>query len=387
MAALASFRQSLQPHPMNQTKNGRAEILVVGAGPVGLTAAIELQRRGFQPRIIDKAEGPAGESRAFGIHARTLEIFEPAGITEKIIAAGNRVNGSELHDRNGEFMSINFNLTRQKYNYVIMLPQSQTERILQDHLNSHGIEVEWNTPLESLKASGPDNSEKSITCVIAGEESRFEFVIGCDGAHSHVREEIGIGFIGESYPHDWGLVDVHFRNEIPTDRIRVKLFGNDVLAYFPLEKQFGRFVFSRTEIMDIVNEEVDVTEIAWQSSFRISHRIVERYQQGNVLLAGDAAHVHSPMGGRGMNLGIEDAATLAWLIENDQVENYTSMRLPLGKKVLRLTHTQTRSITSGNSLTRFVNRRILPLLMKFKFIQRIAFRTISGSNTRRPEWL
>jgi 2-polyprenyl-6-methoxyphenol hydroxylase-like FAD-dependent oxidoreductase len=365
----------------------KKKILIVGAGPVGLTAAIELTRRGFQLRIIDKATGPAGESRAFGIHARTLEIFEPAGITPLLLNAGNRVNRSVFHDATGEYMRINFNLVRQKYNFVIMLPQSKTERILEQHLNSQGIQVEWNTGLDSFAPESLENTDGLVQCVVAGESAAYDLVIGSDGAHSTVRERLGIGFDGKLYPHDWELVDVRFSAERPIDEIRIKHFGNNVLAYFPLEKNLGRFVFSGPDIMDVVKQELNDVEIVWQSSFRISHRIVETYQRGNVFLAGDAAHIHSPMGGRGMNLGIEDAATLAWLIENAATDRYTSLRLPLGKKVLKLTHRQTRSITSGGGVDHFLNRRIVPLLMKTKLVQRMFFRMISGANTPRPEWL
>ena len=139
--------------------------------------------------------------------------------------------------------------------------------------------------------------------------------------------------------------------------------------------------------MEVVRDEVDVEQVVWESNFRISHRIVESYQRGNVFLAGDAAHIHSPVGGRGMNLGIEDAATLAWLIETGQTERYTKLRKPIGQSVLRFTNAQTRQLTSTNPLVHFALRRIAPIVMKSKTMQRFAFRRITGASTPRPAWL
>jgi 2-polyprenyl-6-methoxyphenol hydroxylase-like FAD-dependent oxidoreductase len=369
---------------MATSESSQPSILIAGAGPVGLTAAIELARRGFTPQIIDAASGPAGESRAFGIHARTLEIFELAGITETLLSAGNRVHRSVFYDDRGEFMRIEFSLARQKYNFALMLPQSETEKILLSALQTREIDVEWDTPLDDFRIH-----ENEIQCTIAGSvDSRpYDILIGCDGSRSTVRKTLGIGFAGKVYEHDWQLVDVRLKNQRPTDEIRIKTTGNQVLAYFPLSPDLGRFVFSGPDVLEAVSNDVEIAEVIWQSDFRISHRIVETYQQGNVFLAGDAAHVHSPVGGRGMNLGIEDAATLAWLIENNQTARYTSMRKPIGQAVLRFTDQQTRQITSGNPLLRFARRYVAPILMKSKMLQRFVFGHLSGANTPRPPWL
>ncbi len=362
----------------------RPNILIVGAGPVGLTAAIELKRRGFHPRIIDRAEGPAGESRAFGIHARTLEIFQPAGITETLLKKGNKVRGAVIGDDHGPFLRLDFSLVQQKYNFVLILPQSETERVLLSALQKSGVEVQWRTALEDFQVH-----QEHIDCRIEydAEPAPYDIVIGCDGAHSTVREKLGIGFHGQTYPHDWQLADVRFRGTRPADQLRVKTVAPDILAYFPLSANSGRFVGSTPDLLEAIEKEVDVDEVLWQSNFRIAHRIVESYQKGRVFLAGDAAHIHSPIGGRGMNLGIEDAATLAWLIETDQTQRYTSMRKPIGQSVLQFTNSQTRQLTSTNPVLRFALRRVGPLVMKSTAMQRFAFRRISGANTPKPPWL
>ncbi len=360
------------------------EILVVGAGPVGMTAALELSRRGFRPRIIDEAAGPVEESRALGIHARTLEILEPSGVTPRLVEEGYRVRRSVFCDERGDYMQIDFTLSKQKYNCALILRQSRTEEILSSALQDRDIEVEWNTPLVDFA-----DLDERIECQIgeAPKRQAFDIVIGCDGSRSTVRETLGIGFAGKTYEHDWPLADIRFRGERPTDELRIRTTDDQLLAYFPLSPSSGRFVYSGLGLMEAIEEEVEIEEVLWQSDFRISHRIVDTYQRGKVFLAGDAAHVHSPLGGRGMNLGIEDAATLAWLIESGDTRSYSGMRKPVGQAVLRFTDAQTRRLTSGNSFLRFLRRSVAPLLLKSNAMQRFAFRQLSGANTPRPPWL
>ena len=361
-------------------------ILIVGAGPVGMSAAVELRRRGFDLRIIDQANGPAGESRALGIHARTLELFEPAGVTQKLLAAGHRVRGAVLADNKGDYLQLDFTHARQRFNFVLVLPQSETEKILLKHVTSQGVTVEWQTQLVAL-----DPEVGQVQCRIVGpsgeDTSTYDIVIGTDGAHSFVRRSLGIAFDGATYEHDWSLADVRFAGERSVDLIRIKEMDGAFLAYFPLSPDSGRFVYSGPDGLSIIKDEVRAEEVLWHSLFRISHRIVQSFQRGRVFLAGDAAHIHSPVGGRGMNLGIEDAATLAWLIESGATDCYTSMRLPIGRKVLKFTDAQTRHITSKNRFTVMLRRNIAPLALKSRAIQRMAFRRLSGADTPRPQWL
>lgn len=268
-------------------------ILVVGAGPVGMTAAIELQRRGFHPRVIDRAKEPAGESRALVIHARSLEIFEPSGVAEKLLDAGHEVQAMVLATADRELARLQFTHSRQRFNYLLLLPQQETERILLSHLQERGIEIEWQTELSELK-----QTEMGVECRVRGEEiSTYDLVIGTDGARSTVRECLGIDFTGSSYEHDWTLADIRFRETRPVNEGRVKVLDGAKITYFPFTPNFGRFIYSGQDGMRFFAEEVQVEEVVWESSFRISHRIVESYQRGNVFLAGDAAHVHSPVGG------------------------------------------------------------------------------------------
>ena len=362
-------------------------ILVVGAGPVGMSVGVELLRRGLKARIIDAAEGPAGESRALAIHARTLEIFEPAGITPLLLAAGQPVRRAVFSDEGGDFLIVDFSHFEDRFNFILVLPQSETERILKKYLEGKGQVIEWQTRLSRLEQQGG-----KVQCTIVnadGSESTetFETVIGTDGAHSTVRNELGIEFAGKSFDHNWYLADVRFCGDRPVDEARIKLLQGEAIAHFPLKPNIGRFIHTRDNPMAHVEKEFDVEEVLWQSSFRISHRIVERYQKGNVFLAGDAAHIHSPVGGRGMNLGIEDAATLAWLLERNESDRYTSLRLPIGKKVLAFTHAQTRQITTTNPLVRFLTRRIAPIMLRSKAVHRLAFHRLSGRDTPRPPWL
>lgn len=362
-------------------------ILISGAGPVGLAAAIELTRYGFKPMIIDNDSGPTPESRALAIHARTLDIMEPSGVTERLVAAGNRINGIIFRDGREPFMMLNFNELPHRFNFVLALPQSETEKTLIDALERHGGEVGWTTVLESVSLE-----QRRFACKLATpddpESVSMDILIGADGAHSTVRKALDIGFEGETIPEEFGVADVVLADwPYESDRAVVTIDGDRIAAFFPYGEGCGRFVTNHPDTLNRLPPDAKIGHVTWQSSFRISYRQVETYQKGNGYLAGDAAHIHSPVGGRGMNLGIEDAATLAWLIKEGRMSEYTSMRHPVGKAVLRLTKQQTRQLTSSNPVTRFVTKRFGPLFLKIAAIRRIAITRITGLDTPFPPWL
>ncbi len=362
-------------------------ILISGAGPVGLTAALELTRYGFKPTIIDNDCGPTAESRALAIHARTLDIMEPSGLTERLLAAGNRINGITFRDRLKPFMALNFQELPHRYNFVLALRQAETEKILADALERNGGGVRWNTELATLSR----HKDRFVCQLRAGSEGRSfaaDILIGADGAHSAVRKALDIGFEGNTMSEEFGLADIVLDDwPFPPDRAVITIAGDRIAAFFPYGEGTGRFVTNHPDTLNRLPRDAKVAIVNWQSDFRISYRQVNSYQSGNAFLAGDAAHIHSPVGGRGMNLGIEDAATLAWLIKEGRTAEYTAMRHPVGKAVLRLTKLQTRQLTSSSPLTRFATLRLAPLLLKFAAIRRMAITRITGLDTPFPPWL
>lgn len=363
-----------------------AKILVVGAGPVGLTAAVELARRGHGLRIIDKSAGPVPESRALAVNPRSLDILEPCGATELMLARGTKIERFNLWDPPKLMFSVPLSELDHRFNFLLALPQNQTEQILQDRLNALGGEVEWNTELTALsQEDGVSLCE--IAAGGASEAARFETVIGADGAHSVVRKALDIGFHGTPYPDEFGLADVTLSGPVsPNEGNAFRLEGG-IVAAFPMGGNRYRVIADRPDVFEILPADFKVGEIFWQTSFRISHRQVETYQKGNAFLAGDAAHIHSPAGGRGMNLGIEDAATLAWLIDEGRTDEYTKRRWPVGRNVLRQTHAQTRLMTSTNPFVRFFRRTVVPALLASRWVRARQLPEMAGLAAPAPPWL
>lgn len=366
------------------------EILIVGAGPVGLSAALELARRGFRPHIIDKATGPAplNESRALAIHLRTIDILRPSGVSEQLLAASNKVKRVEIYYDGHKQAELNLTEHPRSDHGILSLPQGETERILMAALKGYDIEPQWQSELIGLQDfearpvatfTAPQGQEHSI---------RYDIVIGCDGAHSNTRKLAGIAFTGKQMKSVWSLADIETKAPDHGDTARIDMRANgQVCGAIPINDHLRRYVTSSPNVMDFVPSAEKIQSIPWQSDFTISFRLVESFQRGNVFLAGDAAHIHSPAGGRGMNLGIEDAAWLAWLISENNTGIYDAKRRPVAKFTLKQTFQQTRQVTNNSAIGTFI-RRVLPkILLSFGFIRRRALTTILALDTPPPPWL
>jgi 2-polyprenyl-6-methoxyphenol hydroxylase-like FAD-dependent oxidoreductase len=362
------------------------EILLVGAGPVGLTAAVELARRGFKPRIIDKGGGPVIESRALGVNARSLEILEPCGATKLMIERGSKIRRMNFWDLPKLIFSIPMEKLQNRYNFMLALPQDDTEQVLIEVLGELGHEVEWNTELTELKLTATGARAK-IKKGSRTSSCDADIVIGADGAHSRVRHALGIGFRGSSIDHEFSLADAIVSGPTNEHEANISRVSSGIFCMIPVAEGRFRLVADQPDILNAVPSVFKIEETVWQSRFHISYRQVESYQKGNVFLAGDAAHIHSPVGGRGMNLGIEDAATLAWLIDQERTDEYTERRLPVGAHVLRQTNWQTQLMTSLNPLVTFMRRQVVPLLMKSNFVLSRQLPEMAGLAAPPPPWL
>jgi 2-polyprenyl-6-methoxyphenol hydroxylase-like FAD-dependent oxidoreductase len=352
--------------------------LVIGAGPTGLAAALELARQGRSVRIVDQRPTRSQHSKAIGVNARTLELLEPSGVTERLLARGLRIHRFNFRSADRLLATIELGRVAHRYNFMLALLQAETERILEQSLAEYGTRVEWSTELTGLEAT---SDRVRARLVASGEEHNLEadYLIGADGAHSTARHALGVPFRGDTDPVEWWLVDV--RMDWPFGAAGVSVFARPaaVLAVIPIEPGLFRLVSNGPEPLDLLPAGSRVHEEVWRSSFRISYRQVDDYQVGRVFLAGDAAHVHSPVGARGMNLGIEDGTILARKMIDGTLGSYSAERHPVGARVIRQTRALTRLMTVRHPLGRGARDQVFAhVIGPSAFLQRVLARRIMG---------
>jgi 2-polyprenyl-6-methoxyphenol hydroxylase-like FAD-dependent oxidoreductase len=358
-------------------------IFIAGAGPVGLTAAIELRRRGFEPRIVDPDLSPSPQSRALAVNARTLDLMQPSGVTDMLLAAGNRIR--RLVIRRGTRVVARIELSRipHRFNFMLAIPQSQTEAILARRFSELGGRLERGVALADFSQTAP------IGLSLAnGERAEADILVGADGSHSLVRKKLSLGFPGETQEQLFGLADVTLDSwPFAADTAVLTVMNTHLAPYIPLGEGYGRFISTRGDCLNNLPADAKVASFEWETDFRISYRQVASYQQGNAFLAGDAAHIHSPAGGRGMNLGMEDACWLAWLLEQGRQAEYTSLRHPQGEAVLKYTHSFTEFVRGRGSLQDMAILFALPLAMRIPAVSRRLFSIVTGLDTPPAPWL
>lgn len=385
---LISRKCPYRSHVMN---DAILPVLIVGAGPVGLAMACELLRRGIYCRIIDRAPAPTPlhESRALAIWERTLEVFDDMGVVGQVLERGREIHCIRYYAGGKEALRLDLGLEGAdiRYRHPISLPQGETERILVERLSSCGGEVERETRLIALEQ---DPEGVSATVVGPGyrvEELRVQWLIGCDGAGSTVRKLLVTPFEGSEYPEQFFLADVRMSWDVPQNEARIFLLpeGGGVAA-FPLPmKDHWRLIDAtgtpggekeniaaishrfRSLLQESGRARAALSGIVWQSSFRLHRRIAARFRTGRCFLAGDAAHIHSPLGGQGMNTGIQDAYNLAWKLAlmlsgkggERLLQSYEAERRPVALSVLRATDLATRGIMlHGHTATAIRDRAI-----------------------------
>jgi 2-polyprenyl-6-methoxyphenol hydroxylase-like FAD-dependent oxidoreductase len=344
-------------------------ILIVGAGPVGLTAALELTRAGERVCIIDENPQRSRYSKAMGINPRTLELLEPSGVTQHLLSQGVKIPGVHFGDEHGHDFTIDFSAIHHRYNFMLGLPQSETERILEARLQEFGVLVERGKRLQEIQ-----QSESAVTATIASAGTlytmRARYLIGTDGAHSAVRHALGIDFPGSSMPGRWSLADIRTDSMDDAEPARVLFQPDGVLFMLRFQPDIYRVASSQPGVLSRLPDWLKVHEVLWQSDFGVSHRQVPKYQLGRCFLAGDAAHIHSPLGGRGMNMGIEDACTLAYGLTHGCSDRYSDLRHQAGAAAIRLIKAQTLMATSSALPVRLMRTHFLPKLLQFKGLNR-----------------
>jgi 2-polyprenyl-6-methoxyphenol hydroxylase-like FAD-dependent oxidoreductase len=340
-------------------------VLVAGAGPVGLTLAAGLTAAGTDVVVVDKQAEGANTSRACVVHARTLEVLESLKVSEELVSRGLIVPTFSVRDGDRVLMTVGFGDLPTAYPYTLMIPQNVTEEVLLGRLGALGGRVQ-----RPCEVAAVTQDAAGVTATMAtGETIRAAYLVGADGMHSTVREYTGTGFTGDQYPQSFVLADVQMDWPLPRDEVMLCYHADGLVVVAPLPDP-GRYRIVATAagapehpdrgyVQELLatrgprRQPARVTSVVWSSRFRIHHRLAGHYRAGRILLAGDAAHVHSPAGGQGMNTGIQDAADLAARLagavrdgaDPAVLDGYEAQRRPVAAGVVTLTDRMTRVAT------------------------------------------
>ncbi|MGI9353841.1 MAG: FAD-dependent oxidoreductase [Rhizobiaceae bacterium] len=347
-------------------------ILIVGAGPTGLTLAASLATRELIPTVIEQRNGMSNFSRAVGIQPSSMDVFRRIGAAEPVLAEAIAFAGVVLHSGSRPLARLPLNFDDRSRLWG--LAQDRTERHLLDALQHHAGAVRWGTAFKGLKLL------KNGVEVDAGEASgRYDWIVGCDGNRSLVRKAAGIGFQGFELPQQWSIADVDAAGwRDPAWFQAFLLKDGQAAVVVPIETARFRVIASGPDALDMLPVEMPVTNVRRAGAFSISVRQAERYRTDRVLLAGDAAHCHSPVGGRGMNLGIADAAELARRLLENSVDGYSDSRHPEGQHVLAFSERARRMVQSQNGLQKVFVTSALQVIGAIPRLGRAAIRQFAN---------
>ncbi|RFP18853.1 MULTISPECIES: FAD-dependent monooxygenase [unclassified Duganella] len=389
------------------------QVLIVGAGPTGLVLAIRLARHGVAVRIIDKNSGPGQASRAMAVHARTLEFYRQLGFADVVVNLGIKIEAIHLREGGEDvaelpLMDIGAGLS--PYPFVLAFPQDDHERFLVEQLRAMGVEVEWNTELESFT-----QDEWGVRAVLERNGDRIAsssaYLCGCDGARSRVRESLKFDFSGGTYEHLYYVADV--KTSGPENRDLVGHIGANTFALMLPVRSRGmqRLIGIMPPQVEAVSEPgfedvrpvlepllgIQVEQVNWFSTYRVHHRVASQFRSGRCFLAGDAAHIHSPAGGQGMNTGIGDAVNLSWKLaqvlqgraDPTLLDTYQAERIVFARKLVATTDRAFQMIVSqgagGQLLRGWLVPHVFPVLAGFAAARRALFKTLSQVQIHYPD--
>jgi len=356
--------------------------------------AAELARHGLSCRIIDKSAGPTDKSKALVLWSRTLEMLDTMGAVTPFLDAGLHGYGANLFRQGELLLHLKFEI-ESPYNFALVIPQSETEQLLIAHASRAGVQVERRVELVEFVADESGITSTLLRADGTREEMRSDWLIGCDGAHSTVRHHLEMEFAGSAEPNDWLLADVRVEGKLPSDEISIFFHTSGVLAVFPMRDGRLRVIAdlgpahasaaadpTLADVQRILDQRgpggLTLSDPVWLTRFRINERIVADYRRGRVFLAGDAAHIHSPAGGQGMNTGMQDAYNLAWKLALAQrgratellLESYSVERSRVGRRVLKNSSIMTRFGTMRNPLAQLVRDGLYALFGSMQLVQR-----------------
>ncbi|HEX9649794.1 MAG TPA: FAD-dependent monooxygenase [Cyclobacteriaceae bacterium] len=389
-------------------KKLKTDVLIVGAGPTGLMAANQLQRFGIDFMIIDKKSGPTMESRAIAVTARSLEIYEQMGLSDTAIQEGQRIEIFNLYVKGKPRVSVKIGEIGKglsDFSYMLAFEQSKNEVLLSRNLYNHGKSIHWNYEFVEIK-----ENQDNVTVLARNPDIEVEitalYLIACDGAGSPIRQHLNFSFRGGTYKHKFFVADAILKWSIPYDQLIISPGTENFCAFLPLQgnhtyriigtlpkSYFNTETVTFHDIREVVIRtlgiEIEFEQVNWFSTYKLHHRGVNKFDNNRVFLAGDAAHIHSPAGGQGMNTGLQDAYNLCWklaLVLKGQafeslLKTYNEERLPFAKWLLRFTDRGFNMMTNRNFFIRKFRELIAINLVKWVprvgFIRPVIFKVLS----------
>ena len=352
------------------------KILIIGAGPTGLTAALQFIHNGVKVDIVEKRDSPSTLSRAVGIMPGSLEKLG-ANVSKRILAESMPFMSINMHIENKRVLNLNFKGRLDPKEVLTGLPQDRTEEIIRDELRALGVQVRYACAVTKISTS---DDKVAVSFNDESEEYEYDWAIACDGANSMVRKQLGIAFPGYDLDRKWSIADVELENlgQFNSNNVWTKIGADcDTLVSLPIGKKRIRIISTNENCLEILPVPIEIEKINRKGVFQISIRQAETYKKGRVLLAGDAAHCHSPVGGRGMNLGIADAYDAVYSILNGTTEAYTSKRHQEGAEVIKQSESVRKMIMSKSLFSRLQMRFILGTVNRWKWLQSVAIKRIS----------
>jgi 2-polyprenyl-6-methoxyphenol hydroxylase-like FAD-dependent oxidoreductase len=374
------------------------DILIVGAGPVGLLLANECVRRGLKYRLVESRSTQSEHSKALAVFPRTLEILDMAGLVGPFLETANRVTSVAVITHDRTIAHMRFRPEESPYSFVAMVPQNVTERLLAEELQRRGGVIEYETSFVSAEEQ-PDGVHGTLEHKGESIEFKAALVIGCDGAHSAVRHLLKLPFEGAEYHDSFMLADVESNETMPADQLQLCPSEFGPVAIFPMSATRRRVVATidneegEAPSLDLVRKIIaqrapssfEARSLFWSSYFRVHHRHVARLRAGRFFIAGDAAHIHSPFGGQGMNTGLHDIWNLAWKLDlflhgrgnEELLASYSTERLPVIKSVIETTDWLTKVMGTPNKLAQLLRDTFIPMVSRLApfqhaFVQRLS---------------
>ena len=375
--------------------NASEPVLIVGAGPTGMTAALEFARFGIPVRLVEKAGEPATTSRAVGVQARTLELFEQRGLAAGLVANGNPGVAVSSYGGGKHLFRLEFSGLDSRYPYILFVSQAQTEKTLRDALAKRSVRIEWATTLIGFTQTERDG----VVAILENRDGRLEklncsYLIAAEGAHSNVRDTLGLHLDGKSLPEDYALGDFHIDGDLPDSDLHIFSSEHGFLGMFPLGERRYRMIASNpisqpsadtlpslSELQQLYDQRshipVRLRDLAWSSWFHINSRMITHLRSVRVFFGGDSAHIHSPAGAQGMNTGIQDMINLAWKLalvirgraRTELLDTYEADRIPVIRQVLGRTEKLTKAMGEESSLFRSVFNHLAPWLVGTDVVQ------------------